>query len=41
MTNDRLPLAELLAKAGDGRWVDVEGPGNLVDGPAFLDEGEG
>ncbi len=25
----------------DGGWVDVEGPGNLAYGPAFLDEGDG
>jgi hypothetical protein len=25
----------------DGSWVDVEGPANLADGPAFRDEEEG
>ena len=25
----------------DGCWVDVEGPGDFADGPAFLHQGEG
>jgi hypothetical protein len=25
----------------DGSWVDVEGPGDFADGPAFLDQREG